>query len=451
MDFCYAFVRALYFIAFALVICAGTAHAQYWLPDTNGLSVPVGSLATDANGYIFAGAEFADRGGGVSPTGVYRSTDHGQTWTLTPNPTNASNDVVILGPVFGVNPKGTNAAGDIFCVGGYFEYKSTDEGGSWQEFQLEPENPFDPTILAFTALPIGDHCRLFIATGSTGLYISDADGNPGSWQDDGNLSDSLNPFPTCVASTPFGAIFEAGPSEIERCIGCNGDSFDSIAGAPPLGEEIQMASNATGLIVAGGTSGLFFTLDTGLIWEPPNALPGTVLNSTYYILAVAENGDIYAGSNSTNGRQGGIVVSTDTGRMWQDISAGLTTDTINALAFDNDGALLAATDNGVFTYFPTGGVKTSANEAPASLTLEQNTPNPFTSSTSIQFSLPQAGPVSLRVFDATGREVGMITSGTYEAGTYYASFNAGGLPDGAYYYRLEAGGQTAARMFVIEH
>ena len=145
------------------------------------------------------------------------------------------------------------------------------------------------------------------------------------------------------------------------------------------------------------------------------------------------------------------MVSKDTGRSWQDISAGLTTDTINALAFDNNGTLFAATDNGVFTYFPTGGVKTGTNGAQTALTLEQNTPNPFASNTAIRFTLPEAGLVSLRVFDATGREVGVVTSGTYQAGSYSTSFNADGLPDGAYYYRLESGGQTSARMFVIEH
>ena len=230
----------------------------------------------------------------------------------------------------------------------------------------------------------------------------------------------------------------------------DGEYFDSIAGAPPLENEIQMASNASGLIVAGGTGGLFFTLDTGNYWASITPSWANPTNS-YYILAVAENGDMYAGTNSTDGRQGGIAVSTDTGRMWQDISAGLKTDTIHALAFDNNGALLAATDNGVYTYYPTGGVKTVANEAPTSLTLEQNTPNPFASNTAIRFTLPVSGPVSLRVFDATGREVGMVASGTYEAGTYSTSFNAGGLMNGAYYYRLEASGQTAVRMFVVEH
>jgi Secretion system C-terminal sorting domain len=354
-----------------------------------------------------------------------------------------------LGPVYGINFKGVNPNGDIF-VGGSYEYRSIDDGDSWQEIRMESQNPSDPPVLAFTALTIGTTgtCNLFIATGASGLYVSENGGT--IWRDEGNLSDSTYPFPTYVAASSWGSIFEVGPYEIERGIGMDGQSFDSIANAPPFKTGIKMASNATGLIVAGGTGGLFFTLDTGNYWAP--ITPSWATTNTDYVLAVDGNGDVFVGTNSIDGRQGGISVSKDTGRSWQDISSGLITDTINALTFNNNGELFAATDNGVFKYNPSGsGVKTTTSDAPASLTLEQNTPNPFASSTNIQFSVPESGPVSLRVFDPTGREVGTVVSGSYSPGTYTTSFNADGLPDGAYYYRLESDGQTAARMFVVEH
>jgi hypothetical protein len=440
MLYCNSFFRALFFTMLVLVISSGAAHAQYWLPDTTGLSGPISSLAIDANGYIFAG-----KVSNYQPDGVYRSTDHGASWNLMNNSTSE----FPLGPVYGINYKGINPSGDIF-VGGSYEYRSTDEGQSWQQIRLEPLLGTDPPVLAFTALNVGTtgKCNLFIATGSTGLYVSENNGS--TWGDIGNLYDSS--FATYVAATPWGAIFQASASGLEIGNSGNGESFDStIPGTPMLRQGIQIASNTTGLIVAGGTGGLFFTLDTGKYWAQINT-QGFVLNSTNYILAVAENGDVYAGINSTNGTQGGIIVSKDTGRTWQDIHAGLKTDTINALSFNSIGELFAATDNGVYTYNPTGsGVKTNMGGASASLTLEQNSPNPFTSNTTIRFTVPAFGPVSLRVFDATGREVGSIVSGAYEVGTYSTTFNADDLPDGAYYYRLEADGQTAARMFVIEH
>ncbi len=447
---CRAFIRALWLTLFVLAVSSGAVHAQYWFPDTTGLAVPIGSLAVDANGVIFAGAETFSRGGGISPAGIFRSTDNGHSWIAPPVTTDLSGDNVTLGPVLGINPKGTNVAGDIFCVGGYFEFRSADEGASWQEFQLEPGNPFDPTIDAFTAFPLAatGKCNLFIATGSTGIYVSENDGT--TWSDDGLLFDSS--FATCVAATPWGAIFQASTTGLERGASQNGETFDStIAGSPMLGEGIKIASNATGLIVAGGTGGLFFTVDTGNVWEPINP-PGSGLNTTNYILAVAADGDIYVGINNfLSGTQGGIVVSKDVGRTWQDISSGLITDTINALAFNNNGELFCATDNGVFTFNPSGSGVSDGNDMQPSLTLEQNSPNPFTTTTNIRFTLPEAGQVSLRVFDPTGREVSVAVGGYYSPGTYTTSFNAEGLSDGAYYFRLEADGQSVARMFVIEH
>jgi photosystem II stability/assembly factor-like uncharacterized protein len=438
----YFCIRVFLFLAFSLAAGSGVANAQYWSPANTGLVTNIGSLAIDANGNIFAGSV-----SNFQPAGVYRSTDNGSSWMLMNN----SPSEFPLGPVYGINFKGINPNGDIF-VGGSYEYRSTDDGDSWQEIRLEPLTGIDPAVLAFATLMAGADGmgRLFIATGASGLYISDEDGISGSWSFEGNLSDSLNPFPTYVASTPFGSIFEASPYETERGIGMNGDAFDSIANAPPFKTGIKMASNSTGLIVAGGTGGLFFTLDTGKYWAP--ITPSWATTNTDYVLAVDGNGYIFVGTNSTDGRQGGIAVSKDTGRTWQAISSGLITDTIHAFAFNNNGELFAATDNGVFKYDPTGsGVKTTTSNTPTSLTLEQNTPNPFASSTSIRFSVPESGPVSLRVFDLTGREVGTVVSGSYSPGTYATSFSAESLPDGAYYYRLESDGQTAARMFVVEH
>ncbi len=447
-------LRVLFFAIFVLgsMLGDGTAplYAQYWIADTTGLSIKVGSLAFAGNGDMFAGTVSSSPL--PSALGVYRSTDGGEIWKPTPNPENSSNEPVMLGPVMGVNLKGVNPNGDIFAVGGYVEFRSTDLGVSWQEIRLEPTNGTDPTFLAFTVLPLWSDPsepmgRLFFATGSTGPYISDEDGVTGSWSDEGDLADSSHP--TFVASTPWGAIFEASATDMERGHGLNADTYDSLPGVPPLGEGIAMASNASGLIVVGGTGGLFFSLDTGTYWAPITPLWATT--RTYYVLALDQNGDIFVGTNSTDGKTGGISISRDTGRSWQNIAAGLPSDTINALAFNKNGTLYAATDKGIFQYNPFGIVGTSPSVFTSSLSLDQNSPNPVSSTTTIQFSLPEAGAVSLQLYDPTGRMIRSIANGFYSPGVYSTSFDAKALPDGAYYYRLEAGGQSATRMFLVQH
>ncbi len=81
---------------------------------------------------------------------------------------------------------------------------------------------------------------------------------------------------------------------------------------------------------------------------------------------------------------------------------------------------------------------------PGEFTLEQNYPNPFNPSTHIPFSLPQAGPVSLTVFDMLGRQVRTLLDTTLPAGRQEVNFDAASLPSGMYLYRLttDAGVQT---------
>ncbi|MCB2204197.1 T9SS type A sorting domain-containing protein [bacterium] len=82
--------------------------------------------------------------------------------------------------------------------------------------------------------------------------------------------------------------------------------------------------------------------------------------------------------------------------------------------------------------------------APSAFVLEQNFPNPFNPSTTLRFTLPNAGDVSLEVFDALGRKVATVLDGYRHAGTYHVGFDAGDLPSGSYIAVLRSGTQTAS-------
>jgi hypothetical protein len=83
------------------------------------------------------------------------------------------------------------------------------------------------------------------------------------------------------------------------------------------------------------------------------------------------------------------------------------------------------------------GVKEST-ELPNVFHLSQNYPNPFNPSTTISFGLPSKSFVTLKVFDALGREVSVLVSQELTAGTYSQQWNSAGLPSGVYFYRLSA-------------
>lgn len=91
----------------------------------------------------------------------------------------------------------------------------------------------------------------------------------------------------------------------------------------------------------------------------------------------------------------------------------------------------------------------SAAKEGTKFTLEPNYPNPFNPSTEIRFSLPEAMPVTLVVYDVLGREVARLLDGTLEAGMHRVRWNASSLPNGVYLYRLEAGSFTKTQRMTL--
>ncbi len=65
-----------------------------------------------------------------------------------------------------------------------------------------------------------------------------------------------------------------------------------------------------------------------------------------------------------------------------------------------------------------------------------NFPNPFNSSTIIQFSLEAESYVELTVFDILGRQIDRLVDGYLSSGDYRVEWDAGDHPSGVYFYRL---------------
>ena len=73
---------------------------------------------------------------------------------------------------------------------------------------------------------------------------------------------------------------------------------------------------------------------------------------------------------------------------------------------------------------------------PVAFALKQNFPNPFNPTTTIEYDLPAASYVTLKVFDLLGREIATLVNGIQQARTYIIPFNASSLSTGVYFYRL---------------
>lgn len=79
-----------------------------------------------------------------------------------------------------------------------------------------------------------------------------------------------------------------------------------------------------------------------------------------------------------------------------------------------------------------------SGESPRTYRLLQNYPNPFNPSTTIDFSIPQSGKVSLSVYNSIGQTVETLIDKEMTAGDYKVTFNGENLPSGIYFYKLEA-------------
>ena len=77
---------------------------------------------------------------------------------------------------------------------------------------------------------------------------------------------------------------------------------------------------------------------------------------------------------------------------------------------------------------------------PSEYSIAQNYPNPFNAATTIPFTLPETGHVSLKIFDLQGRETATILEGELSAGYYEVAYNAAQLSSGVYIYKIEAPG-----------
>lgn len=84
----------------------------------------------------------------------------------------------------------------------------------------------------------------------------------------------------------------------------------------------------------------------------------------------------------------------------------------------------------------------------------QCAPNPFSKRTSIRFQIGQKGNVNLKVYDIQGRLVRTLISGEQKPGIYTVVWDGKDghnrqVPNGVYFYRLDAPGITDTKKTVL--
>jgi photosystem II stability/assembly factor-like uncharacterized protein len=110
----------------------------------------------------------------------------------------------------------------------------------------------------------------------------------------------------------------------------------------------------------------------------------------------------------------------------------------------------------VLTFFG-GGIKKISSLVPDGFRLYDNYPNPFNPSTKIKFDVQLSplsergvgGFITLKIYDALGREVETLVNEKLTPGTYEVEWNAEKYTSGIYFYRLTTDGYSVTKKMVL--
>jgi photosystem II stability/assembly factor-like uncharacterized protein len=202
-------------------------------------------------------------------------------------------------------------------------------------------------------------------------------------------------------------------------------------------------NNQTGWLVTDSKK-VFKTTDFGSNWDSISNIP----NGSYGIHC------IFFSSLNTGwaiGEGFSVFKSTNEGYNWfsQNGNGG------HSIYFVNDTIGWIVGNLGkIFHTFNGGGILKVTNniqQITNGFELFQNYPNPFNPTTKIRYEIPMRSPigsfgndngrgshVSLKIFDALGREVETLVNEVKSAGSYEVTFDGSSLTSGIYFYKLSA-------------
>jgi hypothetical protein len=93
--------------------------------------------------------------------------------------------------------------------------------------------------------------------------------------------------------------------------------------------------------------------------------------------------------------------------------------------------------------------KEPQQQLPDQVELMQNYPNPFNPTTHIDFVLPKASKLTLRVFNLLGQQVSELANGRFTAGRHSVTFDGSNLSSGIYFYRLQTASNVMTKKLTL--
>jgi photosystem II stability/assembly factor-like uncharacterized protein len=377
---------------------------------------------------------------------------------------------------FGAKCFAVNSKGYIFA-GNYGVSRSENDGESWVLMHLPN------TSYAVNSIAINSKDVIFATTEEGKLYSSINDGN--NWTQ--LFPDSTQIFFKYIAITSSDTLFIGTENGVLRSAD-NGLSFEKTGFESSVYR--IFISPSDDIFIDDHT--LYRSVNNGNNWT---AVDTGLTNTGINTMAFDSHGQVYAGTAASNG---GVFKSLDNCDHWtvtdfsfkEDMDSVVTasacdsadnvifgTFNLGIFFMKSDGSNLTAINDGIpnpiydipfdfiniadnymlagfmgAIYKSTQGMPSGIgfNEiSQATISLEQNFPNPFNSSTTIQYTLPKLMVAKVSVIDQEGHTIKALIDQYQSQGIHAVTWHADGFYPGVYFYVIEADGYKLTKKMTL--
>ena len=300
------------------------------------------------------------------------------------------------------------------------------------------------TYNSYTSVAYDQNNKIWIGSDYGGLFEYE-NGNFTHYSNSEIMGSRVNKIFVDKNNNKWIGFTNSGISKFDGTNWTHFNSNDGLSGDQILDIDEDNAGNIWVAVYTGGVAKY-----DGNVWTSFTTANSGIPTNNTKVIACDNNSAIWIGTDDSG------LVKFDGGNwtIFNSNNSPLPARMITEITVDNNnnkwvGVNGDANNSGLFIYNENGVIvdvkdNSRKSEIPARFVMSQNYPNPFNPSTTIQFALPKAGMVNLKVYNILGEEVAELINREMNAGSQSINFDASHLSSGLYFYRISAGTSTSS-------